>query len=72
MGIASVNMEMETTDGVLGDGSPQVVPHGFGTIPSTVLFTPEAAGTDAFVVSKSATSVTVQGAANTFKVHVIK
>ena len=72
MGIASINMEMETTLAVVGDGAPKVIPHGIGTIPSTVLFTPLAAGTDAFVSAKTAADITVQGAAGTFDVHIIK
>ncbi len=72
MGIASVNMEMETTPAVVGDTNPKVIKHGFGTVPATVLFTPLAAGTDAFVSAKTAVDVTVQGAAGTFDVHVVK
>jgi len=72
MGIAKRNMEMETTDAVVGDGATKDVPHNFGTIPSLVLFTPEAAGTDAFLVSVDSAKAVVQGAAGTFKVHIIK
>lgn len=72
MGIANRNLEIETTQAVVGDGAPKNIPHFFGTIPSLVLFTPLAPGVDAHLVSKDENEVVVQGAAGTFDVQIIK
>lgn len=72
MGIAIRNMEAEQFLAVVGDGAPKVLTHSLGREPEFVLLTPRAATAVPFLSAKTDTTVTVQGAAATFDVLVIK
>ena len=66
MGIKIENMEAEVTTGVVGDGTQKTILHQFNREPQAVLFTPDTATAQPFLVSKSKNDVVVQGATDTF------
>lgn len=72
MGIATRNLEQESTSAVVGDGTEKTITHSLNTIPSFVHLTARSFGVDPVLVSVSRTNVIVKGALGTFDVMIMR